>query len=114
VGCSTTRSPCRRWTASRRRGSWPGPTSPTLIEQFAARPPTPAETAPVAELTAREAEVLKSVAAGLSNAEIGEKLYIGEATVKSHVSHLLMKLGLRDRVQAAIYAYEAGLVRPGR
>ena len=64
-------------------------------------------------LTEREVEVLRLIAAGNSNKMIGDLLSISEATVKSHVSHLLSKLALRDRVQAVVVAFEAGLVRPG-
>ncbi len=83
-----------------------------LLDQVARRLPAPITREPnaTAGLTEREQEVLRMLATGLSNAEIAEALTLSEPTVKTHVSHVLSKLGLRDRVQAVIYAYETGLI----
>jgi DNA-binding NarL/FixJ family response regulator len=87
-----------------------------VIEEFARLPaaaPAPAPPAGLAELTPREREVLDLLVRGLSNPEICERLVVSEATTKTHVARILQKLGVRDRVQAVIYAYESGLVAPG-
>jgi DNA-binding NarL/FixJ family response regulator len=93
--------------------------SPTItrrvIEEFVRRPPDSVRKTPqeLAELTTRELEILRYIARGLSNAEIAKEAFVSETTVKTHVARILMKLRLRDRVQAVVYAYEAGLVQPG-
>lgn len=85
-----------------------------LIAQFAARPSGgPTDPARLAGLTEREREILALVARGLSNDEIAERLVISPATSKTHVSHIITKLGVRDRAQLVVLAYEAGLVTPG-
>ncbi|MFC7547227.1 response regulator [Plantactinospora sp. GCM10030261] len=84
-----------------------------LLDRFAERLPGPQTSAPrLADLTPREVEVLTLVARALSNAEIAERLYVSQATVKTHLSAILAKLGLRDRIQAVVFAYDAGLVKP--
>ena len=86
-------------------------TTRRLIGEFARH--RPARELPGAELTAREAEVLAAMSRGLSNLEIAQRLFISEGTVRTHVNRLLSKLGLRDRLQAVVLAYECGLVEPG-
>jgi DNA-binding NarL/FixJ family response regulator len=87
-----------------------------LIEEFVRRPADVVRQAPreLDQLTPREAEIMRMVARGLSNAEIAAQAFVSEPTVKTHVARILMKLGLRDRVQVVVYAYERGLTTPGQ
>jgi DNA-binding NarL/FixJ family response regulator len=85
-----------------------------LVERFVRRPNPAAPTAPgLTDLSGRETEVLRAVARGLTNAEIAASFHLSTATVKTHVAAILRKLGLRDRIQAVVLAYESGLVEPG-
>lgn len=85
-----------------------------LVERFARPTALPAaSTSAISTLTTREQEVLKLIARGLSNAEVAATMFLGEATVKTHVAHILTKLDIRDRVQAVVVAYETGIVQPG-
>ena len=85
-----------------------------LIAEFAHQPTPTDQPAQLASLTPRERDVLRLLARGMSNSEIAGALFLGDATIKTHVSRILTKLGLRDRVQAVVLAYESGLTRPGR
>lgn len=92
--------------------------SPSVTKQvlsaFVSGPPPPAPSGPYEQLTERETEVLDLIAQGLSNQEIADQLVVSETTVKTHVGRILQKLDLRDRVQAVVFAYEHGVVQPGR
>jgi DNA-binding NarL/FixJ family response regulator len=85
-----------------------------LIERFVTRAAAAEASPGLDELSQRELEVLRLMSGGLNNAEIAERLIVGQATVKTHVAHILRKLAVRDRVQAVVYAYEHGIVEPGQ
>jgi DNA-binding NarL/FixJ family response regulator len=84
-----------------------------VIQEYAQRPARVRNDEALALLTDRERDVLQQLATGKSNAELAEHLYLSESTIKTHVSHVLAKLGLRDRVQAVVFAYESGIALPG-
>ena len=85
-----------------------------VITEFVRRSPRAQPSPALDALTGREREVLQLVARGLANSEIAARLFISEATIRTHIGHVLTKLGLRDRVQAVIYAYETGMLQPGQ
>lgn len=89
------------------------PITRRLVEDFCRRPAPDGAAAETARLSQRELEVVRQVAQGLSNAEIAGQLYLSEATVKSHIARILARLGLRDRVQIVVFAYETGIIRAG-
>lgn len=84
-----------------------------VIEEYARRPAPHGHAVDLARLTERETQVLQLLATGKSNAELAAHLFLGEGTIKTHVSSVLTKLGLRDRMQAIVFAYESGLIEPG-
>jgi len=85
-----------------------------VIAEFVRRSPRAQPSPALDALTGRELEVLQLVTRGLANSEISARLFISEATIRTHIGHVLTKLGLRDRVQAVIYAYETGMLQPGQ